>query len=186
MTSNSMLSRQQKTQQIEWIKEQVATGKPVVYLGYRGVKIVELDELRNRIGELGGLIKVVKTRLLKKALLNHVKEQGGLELTLQPLPTDMWDKPIALIIGNEDSIALAKTITQFVKDHAIGEVFGGRIDSATVDRLVIKQLASLPGREELLVKVVGSLMAPIRGLVWALSWNQFALISVIKQYHATF
>lgn len=174
-----MLNRQQKAQQIDWVKEQVATGQPIVYLGYRGAKIVELDELRSKIYELGGLIKVVKTRLLKKAM------EGSKIQDINALPADMWDKPVALIMGTEDPIALSKIIAQFTADHKIVELFGGYIDSTVVDQTVIKQLATLPGREELLAKVVGSLMAPLRGLVWGLRWNQFALISVIEQYHAT-
>jgi large subunit ribosomal protein L10 len=165
-----MLSRDQKAQQIGWIKEQIGPGKPTVYLGYRGIEIDALDDLRNRIYELGGTVKVVKTRLLKIALKSHYN-----------LPADMWVKPVALIIGNEDPVQLAKTIVEFAKDHEIVELFGGLIDSAIVDQSVIKQLATLPGREELLAKVVGSLAAPLRGLIWSLQWNQHALISVLRQ-----
>lgn len=171
-----MLNRDQKAQQINWIKEQVATGKPVVYLGYRGIKIDELDDLRNRVCELGGLVKVVKTRLLKKAL------EGLNVQDINTLPVDMWGKPIALIVGSEDPVQLAKIIAQFAKDHEIAELFGGYIDQATADQSVIKQLATLPDREELLVRVVGSLAAPLRGLVWSLRWNQYALVSVLWQY----
>lgn len=171
-----MLSREQKAQQIEWLKEQVATGQPIVYLGYLGVKITELDELRGKIYELGGLVKVVKTRLLKKVLA------GSKIQDINALPSDMWDKPIALIIGRGDLVVLAKTIARFAQDHEVVELFGGYIDSATVDQSIIKQLATLPGREELLAKIVGSLTAPIRGLVWGLRWNQYALVSALKQY----
>lgn len=170
-----MLTRVQKAQQIEWIKEQVATGKPVVYFGYRGIKITQLDELRNRIYEMSGLMKVIKTRLLKIALA------GSNIQDVNALPVEMWDKPVAFIVGGNDSVQLAKVIAQFAKDHEIAEVFGGYVDNASVDRSVIQQLATLPGREELLTKVVGSLAAPIRGLVWSLQWNQYALISVLRQ-----
>lgn len=170
-----MLSRDQKAQQIEWIKAQIATGKPVVYFGYRGIKITELDDLRHRIYELGGLVKVVKTRLLKKALA------GSKIQDINALPSDMWDKPVALIMGTDDSAVLAKTIAQFAKDHEIVELFGGYVDDATVDQSVIKQLATQLGREELLAKIVCSLAAPLRELVWSLRWNQQALISVLRQ-----
>lgn len=171
-----MLSRDQKAQQIDWIKEQLATDQPVIYLGYRGTKIAELDELRDKIYELGGLVKVVKTRLLKKALA------GSKIQDINALPADMWDKPVALVIGSEDPIALSKIIAQFTADHEIVELFGGYIDSAMVNQTIVKRLATLPSREELLAKVVGSLVTPLRELVWSLRWNQYALTSVLKQY----
>ena len=65
----------------------------------------------------------------------------------------------------EDPVAPAKILNDFSKDHKALEIKAGILDGKVIALDEVKALAELPSREELLAKLVGSMQAPISGLV---------------------
>ena len=71
----------------------------------------------------------------------------------------------ALAFAPEDPVAPAKILNDFSKDHKALELKAGILDGAVIGVDEVKALAELPSREELLAKLVGSMQAPLSGLV---------------------
>ncbi len=75
-----------------------------------------------------------------------------------------------------------KAVVTFGKSHEALRILGAVIDGQFVDEAGVRILAALPGRDELYAKLVGSIAAPLSGLVNVLSGNLRGLVSVLKQY----
>ena len=166
-----MLTREQKTQQINDLTGKLQKSKAVILSTYRGMKLDEQTQLRRTLKKEGISIQVVKNTLLKRVI-----ETDGKELSAEIL-----NKPLMAIFCSHDEISLAKLVAAFSKDHEKLKIVGGIYENQVVGEDVIKQLALLPSKEELLTKVVGSIAAPLSRLVGALRWNGYAIISVLNQ-----
>ena len=84
----------------------------------------------------------------------------------------------------KDPVSPAKILVDFAKDTKKTEIKGGVLDGKTIDVDGVKYLASLPSKEELLAKMMGSLNAPVTGLVMALSGvmrNLVCALNAIKE-----
>jgi large subunit ribosomal protein L10 len=163
-------TRQQKEQMLEIISEKIASKKAVI-VDYKGLSVFEMESLRNTLEERGVSFSVIKNTLAKIAL-----EKQGVAVDAEVLK-----KPLALAFA-DDEVAGAKGVAEFARDHEKLEILGGIIENQFVPESTIKALSILPSREELYVKVVGSISAPLSGMVNVLAGNIRGLVSVLKQY----
>ena len=92
------------------------------------------------------------------------------------------DQPVAVIWGADDEVTPAKLAVAFKKEAEKLEIIGGIVNKNFTDESTIKQLAALPGREELYAKLVGTLNAPMYRLVNSLQGNLRSLIYILEQY----
>lgn len=166
-----MLTRVQKTQQINDLTAKLQGSKAVILATYRGLKLDEQTKLRRTLKAEG-----ISTQVVKNTLLKRVFEADGKEL-LQ----DILSKPLMAMFSNHDEITPAKLVAAFSKEHEKLEIVGGVYENQVVGEDVIKQLALLPSRDELLAKVVGSIAAPLSRLVRAVRWNGYTIVSVLSQ-----
>jgi large subunit ribosomal protein L10 len=121
---------------------------------YRGLTVSEMGDLRGRLYKAGVSLQVVKNTLARRAA-----EDTGFKAAI-----DMFTGPVAIAYGT-DPVGMAKAISEFAKEHEKLEVVGGILDGKLVDVSGIKALASLPSREVLLAKMLGSMQSPISGFV---------------------
>ena len=163
-------TRAQKEDQLAKLNEKFSS-KKAVFVDYQGLSVNEIETLRNSLEEAGVSFGIVKNTLTKIALKN-----SGIEVE-----AEMLKKPIAIAFA-DDEVTPSKEIKNFSKDHDKLEILGGVIEKQFVPVSVINALALLPSREELYAKVVGSIAAPISGLVNVLSGNLRGLVSVLAQY----
>lgn len=166
-----MLTKEQKTRQINDLTDKLQRSKAVVLATYRGLKLDEITELRRTLKKEGISVQVVKNTLLKR-----VFEADGKEI-----PKETLEKPLAVVFSADDEITPAKLVAIFCKEHEKLEIVGGVYEDKVVTGDVIMQLALLPSRDELLARVVGTFSAPISRFVGALRWNGYALSSVLSQ-----
>lgn len=166
------LTRAEKEQLVTKVTEQLENSKAVLLVNFTGLKVNEERELKKKLREQGIAFEVIKNTLFKIALKN----------TQIDLDEKLLDQPIALIWSAEDEVAPAKITVNFAKAAEKLQLVGGIIDKKFVDVEMIKQLAALPGREELYAKLVGALNAPLYGLVNALQGNLRSLVYILKQY----
>lgn len=166
-----VLTRQQKTQQIQNLTEHLKQDKAVVLVNFQGLKVNEVGELRRKLREENNPYQVVKNTLLKIALKNAQRE----------VAENLLDQPLALVFSPDDEIAPSKIIYNFQKEHESLKIVGGLFEGQFVGEDVIKNLAMLPSREELYAKLVGSLATPISGFVSVLRGNLWGIVSVLKQ-----
>lgn len=152
-----MLSKQKKEKQIvvDAIRDNLQNSEVSVLTDYRGLTVSEMDELRKRFREEGVEFKVVK---------NTYTWRAAQEIGLEDLEGYLTG-PTAIAFGPDDPVAPAKVITEFAKNHKKLEIKGGVLEGKVIPVEMIKTLAELPSKEQLLGQVASAMQAPISGLV---------------------
>lgn len=139
---------------------------------YRGLTVSELTELRVKLREAKAEFRVVKNRVARVAIKEDVP-------SAMPI-ADKLKGPIGLVLAYGDSAAAAKALLEFAKDKENLKVTEGVMDGVGVSLAELKAISSLPSREVLMAQIVGSLVAPHRGLVTVLSGVTRQLVQVIN------
>ena len=170
-----MLTREQKTSQIDDLADKLSKAKSVVITSYRGLKINDVNELRKKLKESKVDFSVVKNSLLKRALAKHKKI----------IPQELLEKPLVVAFDYSEDMLAIKSIFSFSKNNELLEIGGGIFENEIIDAAGIKDIAQLPGRDQLYAQLVSSISSPISKFVYALKWNGSALTSVLKQYLET-
>ncbi len=168
-----MLTREQKEQLVEQLKNKLKEKKIVVFTDFRGLGVDDMNELRSKIKEEGGEYKVVKHSLLKLAVKGAGLDKASL--------SNIENHPLGIVFG-EDEVALPKAIYNFSKDHETLKMIGGILDKNPLSLDQLNTLALIPDREELYGKIVGSLSAPLYGMVNVLQGNLRNLVYILNAY----
>ncbi|MCL2654827.1 MAG: 50S ribosomal protein L10 [Coriobacteriia bacterium] len=151
------------------IKGQFSDSENILLVDYRGLSVKNISALRRKISESGGRFVVYKNTLVAIAMT---------ELAL-PALGDLLEGPSAFIFTGEDPVAAAKALKDFSKEHAELELKGGLVQNQVLDSVALSALASLPTREELLAKLLGTLQNPMRGFVSVISGPARGLVTVL-------
>lgn len=139
---------------------------------YSGLSVGEMSALRVELRKVGAEFKVLKNRVALKALADEA--EGA-----RPLAGDLKG-PIGVAFSYGDVAQTTKTILEFAKDSDKLVVRSGLMEERRVDDQDLKAIADLPSREVLLGQIVGSLIAPHRGLVSVLAGVPRQLVQVIN------
>ncbi len=146
-----------KKESVAVLKELFSSSKDYIFADYRGLNVEQITELRRKLREKGAELKVVKNRYAKIALE---------ELNV-PDVTELLIGPTAMTLAKSDSGPVAKILFQFAEDAPV-EVKGAVIDGTVFDRVQVEELSKLPGREELLAKLMSVMNGPVRNLMYAM------------------
>lgn len=167
-----VLTKEQKKNLLERLRDRFSRSKAAVFTNYQGLKVNEVNTLRTKLKEKGIDYKVVKNSLVKLALKDkNIKVEES-----------VLDKPLAVAFGYEDEIEPNKIVYQFNKENEKLEILGAIVNGEFVNTNIVRSLAILPSREELYAKIVSSLASSLSGLVNVLQRNLRELISILKQY----
>jgi large subunit ribosomal protein L10 len=169
------MAQRTKKEKIQLTAELVDTlgASDVLYLtDFTGLNVKEITELRRRFREAGHRFVVVKNRLALRAL-----EQLDL-----PDITEYLRGPTGFIVGADDPVAPAKMLRDFAKENEDRPtVKVGVVDKRVVFADEIMTLAALPSRDELLAGIVGSLTAPVAGIVGVLEGLLRDIASLVEE-----
>jgi large subunit ribosomal protein L10 len=164
------ITREKKEVLVADLVTKLQTAKSVVFTDYRGLTVEEIDEVRNSLREQGIEFKVIKNTLFRLAA-----KQAGIEIS-----EDITQgHPVAVAFAGNDEIAPAKIAYTYSKKNEKFSILGGILEGKQISDIMIKSLASLPGREELYAKLVGSIASPISGMVTVLSGNIRGLVNIL-------
>ena len=148
-----------KGQVVNEIADKIKTSESVVLFTYQGLTVADMAELRNKIKEANGEVKVYKNTLVNRALSSQ-----KIDLS------DKLNGPKAFAFGS-DEIAPIKALADFAKEHKtltleVGIVDGTVVivDGEIVDAAKLKELASIPSKEGLLTMFAGGLMEHVRNM----------------------
>jgi large subunit ribosomal protein L10 len=141
------------------IKDRFNESEAVIMIDYRGLTVKEMQALRVKVREVGGEITVYKNSLTEIAIR---------ELALPNMDAYL-EGPTAFVFIGEDAVAPAKALTSFAKEHQALELKGGFVQSQVVDAEGVKAIATLPSREELIAKLLGTMQNPIVGFARVLN-----------------
>ena len=138
------------------IKETLEKAHSFVMVDYRGMTVAEVTELRNEFRKNGCQYQVLKNTLVKLAL----KELGieGFDVFL--------NGPTAIAFGMEDAVSPAKVTKDFIEKTKKGTVKCGFVDGQLLDVKGVEALASIPSREVLIAKIMGSMMSAVSKFVY--------------------
>ena len=123
----------------------------VVLVNYRGLTVEQDTQLRKQLREAGVVYKVYKNTLVKRAI-------AGTEF--EPM-TEQLEGPTAIAISKEDATAPARILANFAKTADALELKCGVVEGTYYDINSIQTIATIPSREELLSKLLGSMQSPI-------------------------
>ena len=140
------------------VSAEVANAQSIIVAEYRGLDVVDLTVLRATARKSGVYLRVVKNTLVRRALSGTAFE--GLS-----------DKLVGpLIYGiSKDPVAAAKLLNDFAKANDKLVIKAGAMPNAVISAKDVKALATMPSREELLSKLLGTMQAPIAQFVRTLN-----------------
>ncbi len=167
------LTQEKKEAVVANLVEHLSSSKITVMAQYTGLTVQESQELRAKARENGTTLLVVKNRLVKVAM-SKVD-------SLKDVDTSGLEGQLMYAFNNEDEVAPAQVLANFAKEHP-SIALKGAIDAtgAIMDEAQVKQLASLPSKEQLRGQLVGTIAAPLSGFVNVLSGNMRGLVNVLN------
>ena len=136
---------------VDEIKGYVSDAKSAVLVDYRGLTVEQDTKLRKQLREAGVVYKVYKNTMLYLAF-------DGTDFA--QLDKDL-EGPTAIAFGIEDETAPARIINNFAKEAEALEIKSGVVDGEYYDAAGVKVLATIPSKDELISKLLGSLQSPI-------------------------
>lgn len=166
------MDRQGKAQLRDSYMERFDKSVAVMLAEYRGMTVEEVTELRRAVREVEGEFKITKNRVARLAVTAEGSSFGAL--------SDRLKGPLGAVFVYGDVAATAKKVLEFEKAHANFKVQAAVLEGKALSLEDLKALSELPSMEVLLSKIVGSIVAPHRGLVTVLSGVSRNLVQVIN------
>lgn len=152
------------------LTEKIKASKSVVFVDYRGVKTNEINDLKGRLKKEGTNLTVVKKKLVDLSLKN-----AKIEIDIKS-----FEGQLAVTVSDNDEVAPARVLSKFAKENESLKILGGVLGTKGMSSKEVSDLAKLPSKEELIAKVVGTIKAPLSGLVNVLNGNTRGLVNVLK------
>jgi len=148
------LNLEQKQAVVGEIAAQLGKAQAVIVAEYRGLDVGTVTDLRAKARQSGLYLRVLKNTLARRAVKGTPFEQLSGQMA----------GPLMYGIA-QDPVAGAKVLAAFAKDHDKFVIKGGAMANTLMSVQDVKALATLPGREELLATLVGTMQAPVVKLV---------------------
>ncbi len=163
-------TRAEKELIIDDLSKKLASMKAAVFTSVSGYTMDDANDLRSKGREQGVELLVAKKTLLIRAL-----EANGFTVGKDDLQGS-----ILTSFGFDDEVSAAKLMAEYAEDRDGIKLVGGILEGKFVDSAAVMQLSTLPSKEELLAKLVGSINAPVSGFVNVLAGNLRSLVHVLS------
>jgi large subunit ribosomal protein L10 len=165
------MPRPEKTAAVEGLQARLRGSSAVILTDFRGLTVSEITQLRGRLREAGAEYRVVKNRLLGIACRAAGIDDLGA----------MLEGPTAAAFAGDDPVAAARIIQEFSRQTRKLAIKGSIVAGRLYDEARTRALADLPGRPELLARVVGGIAAPLTGLAGVLAGLPRNLVYALDQ-----
>lgn len=164
-------TRLQKEAILALASDRLSRAQSVVFVNIQGVKVSDMELIRDALFKDGLQLQVAKNNIFRLAL-----KEANVEV-----PAEVLDQPLGVIYSYDDVVAPAKALAPFAKEVQALEIVGGIMDGTFLSVAQVNALAKLPSREQLLGQLVGTLAAPLSGMVNVLQGNIRGLVTVMGQ-----
>jgi large subunit ribosomal protein L10 len=170
------VDRAQKEKLVEELGQIFESSGVVVVAHYAGMTVAQMQDLRAKMREVGGSVRVAKNKLAKIAL----EGKPGVEMG------DLL-KGMTVLAYSEDPVAAAKVTEAYAKGNDKFVILGGAMGNAVLDQAGVKAVAAMPSREELIAQIVSIIGAPassIAGAIGAPAANIAGILKTIEEREA--
>ena len=164
-------SKTQKQEILSGLKDRLQKMKAAVFVNFSGIKVKEIEKLRQECKKSGLDYLVAKKTLLKKAFK---------QTNYEAIANLDFSGEVGTLFNYNDEVAAAKIAAGFAKDFSNLKILGGIWNGQFADEAQIIALSKLPSQAELLARVVGSLSAPLSGFVNVLQGNLRNLLYILN------
>lgn len=169
-------TKQEKEEIVKKLTDKFTRSKSVVFVSFSGLDVPASQQFRKSVKEKNSEVLVAKKTLMAIALKNSGIDEAVIE---------NFDKEVAAVFSYGDEVAGPKMAAEFAKGKEAVQILGGLLMDHPAGQHFLSQqeaksLAALPSKEELWARLVGSIKAPVSGLVNALSGNLRNLINVLS------
>jgi large subunit ribosomal protein L10 len=156
----SVEAKQAKQLVIDEIKEKIENAGSVVAVDYLGLTVAEADKLRADLRKEGVSFTVYKNTLIKRAIAGTDVEALGEGDTLKG--------STALAFSSQDLTAGARVLAKAIKDYKKMAFKGGIVEGTVYDKTQIEEFSTIPSKEELIARFMGSIQSPMTKLALTL------------------
>lgn len=171
------LTKFEKDDVVAEVAELLSTSKMTVVAKFQGTTVKALQGLRRDAKANGTKVKVVKNRLVIKALQQNDTLKGVDISELQGM--------LLYAFNSEDEVAPAQSLNTFAKANPTLEFVGAiTADGNFIDAENVKSLAGLPSKDQLIAQVIATLLSPVHDVTNALSGNLHALLDGVADAKA--
>jgi large subunit ribosomal protein L10 len=166
------LNRQEKEKRVDWLNEQFRGAKALFLTNFQGLSVAEMNALRSELRNRGINYKVMKNTLVRLAYQDT--DVAGLG------PDFVGPRAAAWTETSDNAPAMAKVLVDFAKAHPNLTLIRGVLDGKLVEPTEMEALSTLPPREELLARVLGTMKAPMNAFVGTLAAVPRSLLTALK------
>ena len=167
------MDRAQKEKVVEELGQIFESSGVVVVARYAGMTVAQMQDLRAKLRDVGGSVRVAKNKLAKIAL------EGKPAAKMGDLLTGM-----TVLAFSEDPVAAAKVTEAYAKGNDKFVILGGTMGGEVLDQAGVKAVAAMPSREELIAQIVSCIGAPasnIAGAIGAPASNIAGILKTIEE-----
>lgn len=152
-------NREIKEAKVAEIKEKLGKAQGIIFAKYQGLTVEEDTLLRKTLRDAG-----VEYKVYKNTLTTLAAKELGLDGIVEYL-----QGPLSVAFGYEDPTLPAKILNDFAKTHKKLELMAGIVQGEVFNEAQVKQLATIPSKEVLIAKLLGSFKAPLSNLAYLLN-----------------
>lgn len=164
-------SRSQKEVLLETYRNLLKNSSGFIAVDAAGIEATTIVELKKSLRAFGSNITVIKNTIFKIAM----------EDAKHPIEAKDFSNQTAVVSYSEDPTVVAKEIAKVQKETEAFQARFGIVEGAFLQGSKVMELATIPPREQLIAKMLGSFNAPLSGLASVLTGNLRGFVQVIKQ-----
>lgn len=169
------LTREKKEQIVAEVAQLLQSSKMTVVAKYAGTSVKSMQALKRASRDNGTTLKVVKNRLVIKALSDNAKFAGA--------DTNRLSGQLLYAFNAEDEVAPAQVLANFAKNEPQLEFVGAlTADGSFISAEDVKALAGLPSKDQLRAQLVGMFAAPMSGFVNVMASNVRGVLNVLSAH----
>lgn len=169
MSEKTQKIQQYKADAVSHIKTMVEGSSDIIFADYRGLTVEQITDLRGKLAEHDAELRVVKNNFTKIALK---------ELKMPDVGDSLFG-PTAMALIKKDSGPVAKAMVEFAKDLPL-DLKGGIVGGQFFDNAQIAALSKLPGRDQLLASLMGTMNAPLKNMMYAMNGVAEKFVRTLK------